>query len=132
MGFFSGIGNFFGSIGRGIARGARAVGSFISGTAKKVGDFVRNIDFSKVGDIAGKVGDVARTIGGLGIPVVSTIASGVARGADLVKGLSSKGEKIKEGIDVARQVGGALENPSPEGLVGAGRRAFEFGKSLRR
>ena len=132
MGFFSGIGNFFGSIGRGIARGARAVGSFVSGAAKKVGDFVSKINFGRVGDVASKVADVARTIGGLGIPVVSTIASGVARGADIVKGLSSKADKIKEGIDVAKQVGSALQEQSPEGLVGAGRRAYEYGRSLRR
>ena len=132
MGFFSGIGNFFGSIGRGIARGARAVGSFVSGAAKKVGDFVSNIDFGKVGDIASKVGSVARTIGGLGIPVLSTIASGVARGADLVSKIAKRGDKIKEGVGVAGQVGEALQKPSVEGLVGAGRRAVEFGRSLRK
>ena len=132
MGFFSSIGNFFGNIGRGIVSGVKKVGSFISGAAKKVGDFVSGIDLKKVGSIASSVGDVARTIGGLGIPILSTVASGVAKGADLVKGLAGRGEKIKEGIDVARQVGGALENPSPEGIVGAGRRAFDFGRSLRR
>ena len=132
MGFFSGIGNFFSNIGRGIVSGVKKVGGFVSNVAKKVGDFVSNIDFGKVGDIARKVGSVAKTVAGLGIPVVSTIAGGIGRGADLVSSLASKGDKVREGIEVAKQVGSALERPSPEGIVGAGRRAFEFGKSLRR
>ena len=132
MGFFSGIGNFFSSIGRGIVSVVKKVGGFISGAAKKVGDFVSNIDFGKVGDIASKVGSVAKTVAGLGIPVLSTIAGGIGRGADLVASLSKKGDKIKEGISVAGQVGSAMENPSPEGIVKAGRRAFEYGRGLRR
>lgn len=128
MGFF----DFIKRVGSGIMSGIKKVGGFISSGVKKVGDFISKIDLKKVGDIAGKVGDVARTIGGLGIPVLSTIASGVAKGADVVKGIAGKGEKIKEGLDVAGQVGSALEKPSIEGVVGAGRRAYEYGRSLRR
>ena len=74
--------------------------------------------------------DVAQTVAGLGIPVLSTAAGFVGRGADVVQRISDKAGKIKEGIEVARQVGGALEKPSLEGVLGAGKKAYQFGKSL--
>ena len=132
-GFFSSIGNFFSGIGRGIVRGAKAVGGFVSRAARSVGDMISKVDFSKVGDIAKKVGEGAKFVAGLGIPVISTAASAIGKGADIVSRVAGAGGKIKEGVEVAKQVGGALERPTDvEGLVGAGRRAYEFGRGLRR
>lgn len=124
------FGSFFRGIGRGIARGAKAVGSFVRKGAEKIGDFASKIDFAKIGDIASKVKDVAGSIAGMGIPGLSTVAGFVGRGADVVQRISDKAGKIKEGIEVARQVGGALEKPSLEGVIGAGRKAYQFGKSF--
>ena len=124
------FGSFFRGIGRGIAKGVKSVGGFVRRGAEKIGDFASKIDFAKIGDVAGKVRDVAQTVAGLGIPVLSTAAGFVGRGADVVSRIADRAGKIKEGIEVARQVGGALEKPSVEGIVGAGKRAYQFGKSL--
>lgn len=126
------IGSFFRNIGRGIQRGAQQVGSFVRRAASKVGDFARKVDFGKVADISRKVRDVAQTIGAMGIPVLSTAASVIGKGADIVSRVADKGSKVKEGIQIAQDVGSALEKPSDiGGLVKAGRRAYEFGKGLR-
>ena len=105
----------------------------MSRAARSVGDMISKVDFSKVGDISRKIGEGARFVAGLGIPVISSVAGVVGKGADIVGKVASAGGKIKEGVEVAKQVGGALENPTNvEGLVGAGRRAYEFGRGLRR
>ncbi|MAH50039.1 hypothetical protein CMI37_29740 [Candidatus Pacearchaeota archaeon] len=98
--------------------------------AEKVGDFARKIDFSKVGDISRKVRDIAGTVAGMGIPFLSTAAGAIGKGADVVSRVADRAGKIKEGIQVAGQVGAALEKPSFEGVVKAGKRAYEYGKGF--
>jgi len=138
MGFFDSIGNFFSRVGRGIVSGVKKVGDFISTGARKVGDFVSRYA-PKIGDIAGTIRKGADFIGGLGIPVISTGARLVGRGAGIVENLAGKAGKVKEVADIAGGVGDALSrvgnNPSMENIRGAvdtGRQAFDRFRAMRR
>tara|TARA_R100000149_G_C5871291_1_gene135266 strand:+ start:1326 stop:1805 length:480 start_codon:yes stop_codon:yes gene_type:complete len=126
MGFF----DFLGNIGRGIVSGIKSVGSFVNkNIIQPVGNFVRKIDFSKVGDVAGKIADVAGGIASAGIPIVSTIAKGVNLAGRGIQRLSKPAEKAKQAImgvqDVATDIaqGGNV-------LSGLGKGASIVGKAV--
>jgi len=122
---------------------AKKVGDWVGGAARKVGDFVKKIDFSKVGDVAGAIRKGANWVANLGIPVISTGARWIGRGAGLAENLASKGAKVApriiEGSAAIGNLGDQVGAFGREGIsaipkvIGAGKSVgAAFGRGLPR